>query len=96
MGMAIIYDILNKIAGVAAERVFAPWIDAEKVLRQKQIDLFSLESKAALSSFDIVGFSLTNELCYTNVLNMLDLGGINIRSANRNENDPFKSFGGFD
>jgi len=94
MGLAIIYDILNKIEGVAAERVFAPWIDAEKVLREKQISLFSLESKAALASFDIVGFSLTNELCYTNVLNMLDLAGVNIRSGDRDENNPLVIAGG--
>jgi radical SAM family uncharacterized protein len=93
-GLAIIYDILNNLDGAAAERVFAPWLDAEKILRDKKIPLFSLESKAALKSFDIVGFSLTNELCYTNVLNMLDLGGINIRSADRNENDPLIIAGG--
>ena len=93
-GLAIIYDILNKIEGVAAERVFAPWIDAEKVMREKKIPLFSLESKAALKSFDIVGFSLTNELCYTNVLNMLDLGGVNIRSSGRDETDPLIIAGG--
>jgi len=93
-GMAIIYDILNNLEGVAAERVFAPWLDAEKILRDKKIPLFSLESKASLASFDIVGFSLTNELCYTNVLNILDLGGINIRSADRSENDPLIIAGG--
>lgn len=93
-GLAIIYDVINSIDGVAAERVFAPWIDAEKVLRQKDIPLFSLESKAALKSFDIVGFSLTNELCYTNVLNMLDLGGIKIRSADRSEDEPIVIAGG--
>jgi len=94
MGLAIIYDYLNKIEGVAAERVFALWVDAEKVLRQKEIPLFSLESKASLKSFDIIGFSLTNELCYTNVLNMLDLGGINIRSSFRDENAPLIIAGG--
>lgn len=94
LGLAIIYDILNGIEGVAAERVFAPWIDAEKILREKEIPLFSLESKAALKSFDIIGFSLTNELCYTNVLNMLDLGGLNIRSSLRDENDPLVIAGG--
>ncbi len=94
MGLAIIYDILNKTEGVAAERVFAPWVDAEKVLRSKKIPLFSLESKAALKSFDIVGFSLTNELCYTNVLNMLDLAGVNIRSGDRDEKDPLVIAGG--
>ena len=93
-GLAIIYDILNNLNGVAAERVFAPWLDAEKILRDKNIPLFSLESKAAMASFDIVGFSLTNELCYTNVLNMLNLGGINIRSADRSENDPLIIAGG--
>jgi radical SAM superfamily enzyme YgiQ (UPF0313 family) len=93
-GMAIIYDCLNKIDTVAAERVFAPWLDAENVLRDKKIPLFSLESKASLKSFDIVGFSLTNELCYTNVLNMLDLGGVKIRCADRGENEPFIIAGG--
>ncbi len=93
-GLSILYDILNKTDGVAAERVFAPWIDAEELLRNKKIPLFSLESKASLCSFDIVAFSLTNELCYTNVLNMLDLAGINIRNAHRNENEPLVIAGG--
>ncbi|MHC4243325.1 MAG: B12-binding domain-containing radical SAM protein, partial [Planctomycetota bacterium] len=93
-GIAIIYDILNSLNGVAAERVFTPWIDAEKVLREKEIPLFSLESKASLKSFDIVGFSLSSELCYTNVLNMLDLGGIDVRSCNRSEDDPLIIAGG--
>jgi radical SAM family uncharacterized protein len=82
-GLAVIYDILNKMPNVAAERIFAPWLDAEDILRQKGIPLFSLESKATINSFDIVGFSLTNELCYTNVLNMLDLAGLKVRSADR-------------
>lgn len=93
-GLAIIYEVLNKIEGAAAERVFAPWVDAEKILRQKNIPLFSLESKAALRDFDVVGFSLSNELCYSNVLNMLDLGGINIRSSSRGEDEPLVIAGG--
>ena len=93
-GLMIIYDIINKMEGAAAERVFTPWVDAEKILREKGISLFSLESKAALKSFDIVGFSLTNELCFTNVLNMLDLGGINIRSTKRGEDEPLVIAGG--
>jgi radical SAM family uncharacterized protein len=93
-GLAIIYDCLNRLDGVAAERVFAPWLDAEKVLRDKNMPLFSLESKASLRSFDIVGFSLTNELCYTNVLNMLDLGGVKVRSCDRGEEDPLIIAGG--
>jgi radical SAM family uncharacterized protein len=93
-GLAIIYDILNSLDGVAAERVFAPWIDAEKILREKNIPLFSLESKAAIASFDVIGFSLTNELCYTNMLNILDLAGLEVRSSKRNENDPLIVAGG--
>ena len=93
-GLSILYDCLNRIEGVAAERVFAPWLDAEKILREKNIPLFSLESRASLSSFDIVGFSLTNELCYTNVLNMLDLGGIKIRRDYRGEDAPLVVGGG--
>jgi len=93
-GIAIIYEVLNSLDGVAAERVFTPWIDAEKVLREKGIPLFSLESKASLKSFDIVGFSLSSELCYTNVLNMLDLGNTEIRSRNRTEDDPLIIAGG--
>ncbi len=93
-GIAIIYEVLNNLDNVAAERVFTPWIDAEKVLRDKRIPLFSLESKASLKSFDIVGFSLSSELCYTNVLNMLDLGGIDVRSSNRSEDDPLIIAGG--
>jgi len=93
-GIAIIYDVLNSIDGVAAERVFTPWVEAEKVLREKEIPLFSLESRASLKSFDIVGFSLSSELCYTNVLNMLDLGGIDVRSCRRSEDDPLIIAGG--
>ncbi len=93
-GIAIIYDVLNNLDGVAAERVFSPWIDAEKVLREKGIPLFSLESKASLKSFDIIGFSLSSELCYTNVLNMLDLGGIDVRSCNRSKDNPLIIAGG--
>jgi len=62
-GLAIIYDIINKIEDVAAERVFAPWVDAEKILREKKIPLFSLESRAALAGFDIAGFSIVIQMC---------------------------------
>jgi radical SAM family uncharacterized protein len=94
LGIAILYHILNGMDRIAAERVFAPWTDAEQILRQKQIPLFSLESRASLRSFDVIGFSLTNELCYTNVLNMLDLAGIPVRRSNRSEEDPLIIAGG--
>ena len=93
-GLAVIYDILNNIEGIAAERVFSLWDDAEKILRAAQIPLFSLESKADVGSFDIVGFSLTNELCYSNLLNMLDLAGLSVRGKDRGENDPLIVAGG--
>jgi hypothetical protein len=93
-GLALMYHVLNSLDGVAAERVFAPWVDAEAILREKSLPLFSLESKASLASFDVIGFGLTNELCYTNVLNMLDLAGLPIRSEQRTQDDPLIIAGG--
>ncbi|MDI9430965.1 MAG: TIGR03960 family B12-binding radical SAM protein [Planctomycetota bacterium] len=93
-GLALMVHVLNTLDGVAAERVFAPWVDAEAILREKGLPLFSLESKASLASFDVIGFGLTNELCYTNVLNMLDLAGLPIRSEQRTQDDPLVIAGG--
>ncbi len=93
-GLGILYEVLNRMEGVAAERVFAPWLDGEEVLRERGIRLFSLESMAAVGDFDVIGFSLTNELCYTNMLNMLDLAGLEVRSARRGEDDPIVIVGG--
>jgi radical SAM family uncharacterized protein len=93
-GLAIIYDVLNRMDGIAAERVFSPWVDAETVMRKDSLPLFSLESMAAAADFDVLGFSLTTELCYTNVLNMLDLARLAVRSADRKEDDPIIIAGG--
>jgi len=93
-GLALIYHILNQKDNVAAERVFTPWADAEAILRDKGIPLFSLESRASLGSFDVIGFGLSNELCYTNVLNMLDLAGLAVRRSARGPNDPLIIAGG--
>ena len=93
-GLALMVHVLNSLDGVAAERVFAPWVDAEAILREKGLPLFSLESKASLASFDVIGFGLTNELCYTNVLNMLDLAGLPVRSEQRTQDDPLVIAGG--
>jgi len=93
-GLAIVYHCLNLMEHVAAERVFAPGLDAEAVMRARGIELFTLESMAAVGSFDVVAFSLTNELCYTNVLNMLDLAGLPVRSADRGDDDPLIIAGG--
>ncbi len=93
-GLALMYHILNSMENVAAERVFSPWSDAEAVLREQKIPMFSLESKTSLASFDVIGFSLSNELCYTNVLNMLDLAGLAVRREQRTGDDPLIVAGG--
>jgi radical SAM family uncharacterized protein len=94
LGLKILYALANKMPEVYAERVFAPGADMEKILRQENLPLFSLESNTPLHSFDLVGFSLQYELSYTAVLNMLELGGIPLYSADRNEADPLVLGGG--
>ena len=93
-GIQILYHILNGKNGVACERAFAPWVDMEKVLREKKISLSSLESSTPLHQFDIVGFSLQYELCFTNVLNMLDLSDIPLFSKDRDDRFPLIIAGG--
>ncbi len=83
LGLKILYSVINSIPCASAERVFSPWIDLEDAIRRKGMLLSSLESGRPLKDFDIVGFSLQYELSYTTVLNMLDLGGIPIRSEER-------------
>jgi len=87
-GLALVYAALNSVANVAAERVFLPWLDAQKIMAEKKIPLYTLESKAKVADFDVLGFSLTNEMCWTGVLNALDLAGIPLRSNARGENEP--------
>ena len=94
LGTAILGHLINRQEDCVAERVYAPWPDAEARLRQVELPLFSLESFTPLSEFDLVGFSLSYELLYTNVLTMLDLGGIPLRSADRGEEDPIVMAGG--
>jgi radical SAM family uncharacterized protein/radical SAM-linked protein len=94
LGLKILYSIINNIPYASAERVFAPWVDFESFLREKGLPLTSLENRRPLKDFDIVGFTLQYELSYTNVLNMLDLGGIPIRSADREGNYPLIIAGG--
>jgi len=94
LGLQILYSILNNEPEIAAERFYAPWPDMESLMRENEIPLSSLESSTPLSGFDIVGFSLQYELSYTNVLNMLDLGGVPIYSKDRRENAPIIIAGG--
>ncbi|HLG14987.1 MAG TPA: TIGR03960 family B12-binding radical SAM protein [Blastocatellia bacterium] len=94
LGLKILYALMNKREGWAAERVYAPWPDMESKLRENGIPLLSLESFTPLNEFDIVGFSLQYELTYTNVLTMLDLGGIPLRTSERTLDDPLVIAGG--
>lgn len=94
LGFKILYHLLNKEQGVAAERVYAPWIDLEAKMRERGITLCTLETQKALGECDLVGFTLQYELSYTNILNMLDLGGIPLLSAERGEDAPFVIVGG--
>ncbi len=94
LGLAILYEILNRREDTLAERAYAPWIDMEKEMRERNIPLFSLETKTELKSFDFWGFSLQYEMIYSNVLNMLDLAGVAIFSKDREEQDPFIVGGG--
>jgi len=94
LGLKILYGLLNKPEGWAAERVYAPWPDMEARLRERGIPLLSLESYTPLSHFDVVGFSLQYELTYTNMLTMLDLGGIPLHTRDRSLDDPLVIAGG--
>ncbi len=94
VGYDILYHVLNAQPHIWAERVYAPWTDAEAVLREKDIPLFSLESRTPLREFDCIGFTLQYELTYSNILTMLDLAGIPLRQAQRREEDPLIIGGG--
>jgi radical SAM family uncharacterized protein/radical SAM-linked protein len=94
LGIRIIHHVLNHRPDVAAELAFAPWPDAEAEMRRLGIPLFSLESHAPASEFDLIGFSLQYELQYTNVLMMLDLAGLPLRSRERGEGHPLVIAGG--
>ena len=85
LGLKILYDIINKLTFASAERCFAPWPDLEAHMRNSSLLLAALESRVPIRKFDIVGFSLQYELSYTTVLNMLALGGIPLRTAERME-----------
>ncbi len=93
-GGSIIYNIVNRVENFVCERVYMPWDDMRTIMRQKNIPLFALESKTPIDKFDIVGFTLENELSYTNILEMLDLAHIPVERWNRNESHPIVIAGG--
>ena len=94
LGMMILYDMFNKRDDVWCERLFSPWTDLDKIMREEHIPLFTLESQDPVKDFDFLGIALGYEMCYTNVLQLLDLSGIALLSADREENDPVIIGGG--
>ena len=94
LGFQLLYGIASGIPGTRAERAYCPWVDAEALMRNQKMTLCSLESGAPLSSFDILGFTLQYELTSTNILTMLDLGGVPLRSEQRSDGHPIVAAGG--
>lgn len=94
LGLRILYESINRTRHFSCERVFSPWLDFERLLREKKIPLYSLETYTPLYKFDVVGFSIGYELLYTNILAVLDLGHISLFSKERGENEPIVIAGG--
>jgi radical SAM family uncharacterized protein len=94
LGMRILYYVLNEREDTFCERVFAPWTDMEKLMRENNIPLYALETKDPIKEFDFIGFTLQYEMSYTNILNMIDLAGIPVRASERGEEDPIIMCGG--
>jgi radical SAM family uncharacterized protein len=93
-GLQVLYTLMNSDPRWACERAFTPWVDFEALLREHRLPLYSLETFTPLCRFDVVGFSLQYEVCYTNVLTMLDLGGIPLHARDRTPADPLVIAGG--
>lgn len=94
LGIQILYDMFNSWSDVWCERVYSPWPDLDKVMREKNIPLFALESQDSLDKFDFLGITLQYEMCYTNILQILDLGHIPLLSSERGNSDPIVIGGG--
>ena len=94
LGMKILYSLINAREEAWCERVFAPWEDMEKLMRENDIPLYGLESGDSIKDFDMIGFTMQYEMSYTNVLNMLDLAGLPVRSKDRTDLTPIICAGG--
>ncbi len=94
LGIQILYDMFNRRDDTYCERVYSPWTDLDKIMREKQIPLFALESQDPIKDFDFLGITLQYEMCYTNVLQILDLSQIPLHSSDRGEGDPIVIGGG--
>ena len=94
LGIQILYDMFNRREDTWCERVYSPWPDLHKIMKEQNIPLFGLESQEPIKNFDFVGLTLQYEMCYTNVLTMLDLAGIPLKAQDRGQGDPIVMCGG--
>lgn len=94
LGIQIIYDMLNQFEDVWCERVYSPWVDLDKIMRKENIPLFALESQEPIRDFDFLGITLQYEMCYTNILQILDLSGIPLLAKDRSDAHPIVIGGG--
>ena len=88
LGIQILYDMFNRFEDTWCERVYSPWTDLDKLMREKNIPLFALESQEPVKNFDFLGITLQYEMCYTNVLQILDLSQIPLKAKERTEEHP--------
>lgn len=94
LGIQILYDMLNHFDDVWCERVYSPWVDLDQIMREKKIPLFALESQDPVRDFDFLGITIQYEMCYTNILQILDLSGIPLLAKDRSSKDPIVIGGG--
>ncbi len=94
LGMQILYDMFNRREDIYCERIFSPWTDLDQIMREENIPLFALESQDPIKEFDFIGITLQYEMCYTNILQVLDLGQIPLHQKDRTEEDPIIIGGG--
>ena len=94
LGIQILYDMFNRREDVYCERVYSPWLDLDRIMREKQIPLFAVESQDPIKEFDFLGITIQYEMCYTNILQVLELSQIPLHAADRTEEDPIVIGGG--
>ena len=94
LGLQILYDTFNAMDDVWCERVYSPWVDLDAIMRREHIPLFTLESQSPVREFDFLGITIQYEMCYTNILQVLDLAGIPLLATERGEDCPIVIGGG--
>ena len=94
LGIQILYEMFNRRDDVYCERVYSPWPDLHKIMKEEDIPLFALETQDPIKDFDFIGMTLQYEMCYTNILQILDLGQVPLWQKDRSDSDPIILFGG--